>query len=216
MLYSIHGKVIPSDSFLELSIEDIFSTAYVDASITKFKIFKLFLVVLFLEKFKKPSEKVRRNGFSCTKRSHFDIWGIGDLIFGVLLLFLLMQASLTLPSWCRSCRWPDQAPFWHGARAHAPGHHSWSVPAHGLDSATSSTSGSLQVISHRWWLVCTMVLTWPWWSLEGTPTSALGGHSLLCRRFHSNFSVERGFWIHSVLGLQARWREKKGMEWNFG
>jgi hypothetical protein len=47
MLNSIHGKIVPLDLFLKLSVEDMFLAAYVDGSIMKFKFFELILVVLF-------------------------------------------------------------------------------------------------------------------------------------------------------------------------
>ena len=63
------------------------------------------------------------------------------------------------------------------------------------NSATSRTSGSWgsNIAVNDWHAA--MTLTWPWWSLEGYHDCSETYHdrSLVCRRFHSNSSVERGF-----------------------
>ena len=126
---------------------------------------------------------------------------------------LLAQASLSPSRWYWQCRQPDWTPSWHGARAHAPGCHSWSLQTRKPSSAASCTSGSLWVQYCHWWSTCSndaiLALV-----VLGRLSRLLKiyHHSLNCRHFCSNSSVERGFWIQSVIGgrhvaKRRRWNE---------
>jgi hypothetical protein len=112
---------------------------------------------------------LRRNGYSWEPVVIFDTWD-WDLTWRAAFA-LLPQASLTPSSCYRLGRRSDWAPFWCGACARAPGHHSWSVRARARTSAASCTSGSLgpRVNDRR----VAKLLTWPWWSSAALVTAPL-------------------------------------------
>ncbi len=85
---------------------------------------------------------------------------------------LLELSSSTSSSWRGLCQWPDWSPHWLGDRALAPWACSWSLQSHEPNSAAGGSSGSLRRFFCRWWLVCSITLVCPWWSLEGMLAAA--------------------------------------------
>jgi hypothetical protein len=81
-----------------------------------------------------------------------------------LMTSVSMSAS---SSWCGIGRRSVWASFWRGARACAPGYHSWSVQARGLNSAANHASGVFGGFKRWRWSACSIVLACPCWSLEG-------------------------------------------------
>ncbi len=104
---------------------------------------------------------------------------IGTLV-GLLLALtwqaasaLLELSSSTSSSRRGLCQQPDWASHRLGARALAPWACSWSLQGHEPNFATSSTSGSSKRFFCHQWLVCSNMLSCPWWSSEGSLAVAL-------------------------------------------
>ncbi len=99
----------------EASVEDTFSTAYLDARTTKFYFCKFFLAVPFPARLPKKSENV-------------SVERLFQAMLAGLLLALTRQAasallelsSPTLTSWRDFFQWPEWAPYWLGACTPAP------------------------------------------------------------------------------------------------
>jgi hypothetical protein len=170
--FQANGDTTLLDSFLGMSIEEIFPTAHVDARTTKFYICELFLVVPFLARHKKSENASAERLFLWERQSwRKNIPRIGMLV-GLLLAItwqaasaLVGLASLPSTSWCGLCWPPDWSPYWLGAHAHVPGDHSWSLQGRVPNSTASSTLGSLKRFFCHWWSVCSNALACPWWSL---------------------------------------------------
>ncbi len=167
-----------------------------------------------------------------------DMPSIGMLVGLLLALIwwaasaLLEQSSSTLSSWRGLFWWPDWGPHWLGAHALAPWACSWSLQGHNPNSATSSTSGSLNRFFSRQWSACSNVLDCSWWSLEGLLVAAqnwpisyqkvLDKNSSACWHFcwalkeafwHScRAPVEVELWIYNAIGRWAYQAKKEEEE----